>query len=271
MYNAFWWRDMKYGYNFGDEIVPWLLNKMIKYQYKKPCSLKSKNILFSIGSILWAANKETTIWGSGIISVKENINIPKKIYSVRGLFSRKKLLDCDIDCPESYGDPAILLPKYYNKKINKKYELGIIPHIMEYQNVYNAYKNIPDIKIINLKTTNIELIIDDILSCNSTVCSALHGLIVSIAYNIPTRWIKFSNNLFGDGIKYYDFFSSINNDAFFNFDWEKFKTKDDIFNPIIGINNKPTIQEMLKSTVKYDIDQKIINDILNNCPFIIQK
>ncbi|WP_410503913.1 hypothetical protein [Flavobacterium sp. XN-5] len=32
-----------------------------------------------------------------------------------------------------YGDPALLLPRYFNSKVEKKYKYGLVPH-------YNDYK-----------------------------------------------------------------------------------------------------------------------------------
>ena len=169
MYNIFWFRDYieidklshKYlpKYNFGDEIVPWLFKKMFNWNLDKPCHRLSSNMLFSIGSILWACNESTTVWGSGIISRQEKIIKPKNIYSVRGLFSRQRLLDLGYDCPISFGDPAILCPNYFYPVVNKNFKLGIIPHAVEYEAVSKYFINIPNIKVINLNTNNIESVI----------------------------------------------------------------------------------------------------------------
>ena len=93
-----------------------------------------------IGSILDRGTKSSIIWGAGLISEdSEPIEIPKKIYAVRGPKTREKLLKSGIDCPEIYGDPALLLPKIYNPKIEKKYELGVIPHYIDKNN--NTYSS----------------------------------------------------------------------------------------------------------------------------------
>ena len=67
-----------------------------------------------------------------------------------------------------------------------------------------------EIKVINLINTNIESVINDILSCEKTISSSLHGLIVSDAYNIPNTWVKFDNNIKGDDTKFHDYFKSVN-------------------------------------------------------------
>ena len=267
MYNIFWWRDMRYGYNFGDEFAPWLINKINGITYDTPCSLNSDSILFSVGSILWACNDRSTIWGSGIIDLKQPLRkLPKKVCTVRGLFSRQKLLTHDVQCPEIYGDPAVLAPMYFNPKVEQKYELGIIPHIVEYQDIKKKYSNIDNIKIINLQTRNIESVIKDILSCKTTLCSALHGLIISVMYDIPTRWIKLSNKLYGDGIKYYDFFSSLDHKVFENFNLNTFNTKQEKYNPLI-IKDKD-LRHLINQTYLYSKENINISKIIESCPLL---
>lgn len=266
-YNIFWFRNNRDEYNFGDEIVPWLLHKMFNLNIDNPCSKFSDNMLLSIGSILWACNTSTTVWGTGIISSTEKITKPKEICSVRGLFSRQRLINLGYSCPKNFGDPAILCPNYYNPKINKKYKLGIIPHIVEYDTINKIYGNISDIKVINLRTNNIESVINDILSCEQTISSALHGLIISIVYNIPTRWVKFSNKLYGDGVKFYDFFSSLDQEVFTRFNYKSFNTRNNKYNPVVltdCILNTDSIKNI--NTILYSTKNINYDSIHKSCP-----
>ena len=50
---------------------------------------------------------------------------------------------------------------------------------------------------------------DRLLECESTISSSLHGIILSVAYGIPTRWVKMGNRLAGTGLKFYDFYLSL--------------------------------------------------------------
>ena len=63
---------------------------------------------------------------------------------------------------------------------------------------------------MDVRTTDIERLVRQMLSCASTVSSALHGLVVSVAYGIPTRWVRVSDRIMGDCSKFYDFFASLN-------------------------------------------------------------
>jgi hypothetical protein len=261
MYNIYWWRDMGYRYNFGDEIVPYLFKKLFDVNLEQPCSKTDKNMLVSVGSLLWMSNINIEFWGTGILSLNRNISTPKKIHAVRGLFSQQKLFENNIDCPNIYGDPSVLLPIiYYPNQISKQYKLGIIPHVCDYEYAKKTFTNNDDILILNLRTNDIELIINQILSCEKTVSSSLHGIIASVVYNIPTRWVKFSNELRGDGIKFYDFFSCLDSDVFNSFDYTLFKTKNDVYNPIFS-------EDVFKfDAVLYPTHNINITDVYRSCP-----
>ena len=228
LYNFFWYRG-KY-FNFGDEIVPWLVEKITNHKIDRPCELTEKNILLSLGSVIKLANKNTTIWGTGIMRLSEQINQPKYIHSVRGHFSRQRLLSLGIDCPNFFGDPALIVKNYYDPETSVQYELGIIPHVVDFGKAYSQYQNIENIKIIDLKTNNIEKVILDVKSCKKIITSSLHGLIISILYDRPTRWVKFSDKLFGDNIKFYDFFSSIDPSIITGFDYKNIKSDNKHYN-----------------------------------------
>ena len=197
--------------NFGDLITPYFLNKFCdKDTFKFDFSNKNPKIM-SCGSIMRLCNKDTIVWGSGIRDINQNI---KKgiIKSVRGPMTRKRLLDIGCYCPPIYGDPGLLLPLYYNPVVEKKYKLGIIPHHIHYDVVSNMYNGLEGIKVIKLVNKDIELVINDILSCEKTISSSLHGLIVSDAYNIPNKWVKFNDKIRGDDTKFYDYFKSVKRD-----------------------------------------------------------
>lgn len=207
--------------NFGDWITPYLVNKISSLSLSKPTdpNLTKFIVFLSTGSILRLSSHNTIVWGSGIRDRKQSVKASKLFRSVRGPLTRKRLLELRYECPPIYGDPGLLLPRFYNpSNIEKIYTLGIIPHISQFERVYNLYKFDKNILILDLRTTDIEFIINQILSCHKCISSSLHGIIVSNAYNVPVRWIKFDDNIKGDDTKYYDHFFAINrnNETFIN-------------------------------------------------------
>jgi pyruvyltransferase len=246
----------KGGRNFGDVLNPVLIEALTGKSILNVSAryYKSEHLL-AIGSILDRATSNSIIWGSGFIS-KQSVLLekPKKIYAVRGPKTREKLIGFGIDCPEIYGDPALLMPYVYQPKktVEKKYKVGIMPHIVDKDNTWiKQYSNSNEIKIINLQNSNPLQVIDNILQCEKILSSALHGIIVSDAYNIPSLWVKFSNNIKGENFKFIDYFLSV-----------KRKDKEPIF-----VDDSVTLKEVMQRYASYEIDINIKN-LLNCLPYI---
>ncbi|MCM1147048.1 MAG: polysaccharide pyruvyl transferase family protein [Bacteroidales bacterium] len=134
--------------------------------------------------------------------------------AVRGPLTRKILLDDGFECPEVYGDPALLLPRIYKPKPQKKrYRIGFIPHFHDLNSclLSRLVDSMPeDCCVINLKKyKSFESVLDLINSCQYVVSSSLHGLIISDAYGIPNLWVKFRSDPEQDAHKYQDYFLSV--------------------------------------------------------------
>ena len=166
-----------------------------------------------IGSILQRCTNHSIIWGSGLISDQAKCEqIPKKVLAVRGPMTREKLLEQGIECPEIYGDPALLLPEIYPNPVEKKkYALGIIPHYKDKNDRYlkNDFLNHPEIKIIDIQNANPLKVVDDMLSCERILSSSLHGIILGDAYHIPSIWVEFERPYEDGHFKYQDYFLSV--------------------------------------------------------------
>lgn len=214
----FWWSEPllmgkpkeNYGDVLGKYIVEKISNKKVLFSHPKKFSILDfwQPIYVTAGSVLAHINKKCIVWGSGIINNNQIVK-PAKFLAVRGPETRRVLISQGHDVPETYGDPALLLPDFYSPKIDKKYQLGIIPHYVDYEFVKKCYGNSDDVLIINLMTNNVEKTTDEILQCKHIMSSSLHGVIVSHTYHIPALWIKFSDKLFGDDIKFKDYFKSV--------------------------------------------------------------
>lgn len=251
--------------NWGDDLNYYLISVIVKrpvifYQnFWLGRKLKLTNYL-CIGTLLDAvnySNKQTIVWGSGVSGQERSFVTPQKICSVRGYKTKEFLKRYGIECPNIVGDPALLLPKYYTPKSKeKRYKLGLIPHItdLDHQVVQEIRENHPEVLIIDLahykKWTNV---IDEICSCETIVSSSLHGLIASDAYGVPNCWIKLGDNVCGGiNLKFLDYFSSVG------------RTEQ---NPwIVGsIDDLMKAKDSLRQWKKPIIDT---DSILKSCPFL---
>lgn len=204
--------------NFGDELNLYLLNEISNYNirfYNRFFHLPHKNYLV-IGSLIENfSNKKSIVWGSGALngisgSLKEP---PASIKAVRGKLTRDFLTKEGVECPEIYGDPALLLPYIYKPQVEKKWSVGIIPHIYDYKcSIIEELTNNDKYHLIHFdKYSDWRDVIDEIASCVFILSSSLHGLILSDAYKIPNLWIVFSGNSNKQGsFKYHDYYSSVN-------------------------------------------------------------
>lgn len=214
----FWWSERKFIFkdkeNYGDLLAKYLVEKIsgkkVEWVHpkKQPWYKFHKLNYLTIGSIIHHASKDSIVWGSGII---DNIQPVGKadFKAVRGPQTRKFLMARGYDCPKIFGDPALLLPKYFYPEVAKEYKIGIIPHYNDYKEVAEDYKKESDIIVIDLMTMEVEDVTRQIMACKKIISSSLHGIIVSHAYNIPALWVKFSDKIFGDGIKYRDYLESV--------------------------------------------------------------
>lgn len=233
--NLIYWNAVE---NFGDLLSPYIVSKLSgKSVFHKIAAISSKNLLkyilkyphkigglrkyvlpweknlLAVGSILSYGNSHSKIWGSGFMNETDSF-YGGDVFAVRGRLSEKKIMKMGGEQCRVYGDPAMLLPLLYNPKVEKKYEMGIIPHWKEFDYFYNKYSE--KYHVINLKRFDVESIICEILSCEKILSTSLHGIIVAHVYGIPALWIKHSS-INTDGFKFMDYFSSVDIEAYCGF------------------------------------------------------
>lgn len=207
--------------NWGDDLNYYLLRQItgrqvVVYDYSSLAHRLHKINYMVIGSSLTLlCNDRTVVWGAGVIDPTQELPArPIKVLAVRGPLTRDYLLQRNIACPEIYGDPALLLPRYYRPRPQKRYRIGIIPHYRDYNSpLLDAMKKDPSILII--RTENYDhwhSFPDQICSCEQIASSSLHGLIIAEAYGIPNLWIEISDEILGGHFKFHDFFRSIGRD-----------------------------------------------------------
>lgn len=205
-----WWPITPKPGNFGDILTPYLIKNLSNYKPVWVAIPTITPILLGVGSIISKTSPLTTVWGSGVIKMDDRISHNAKYLAVRGPITRDLILARGGNCPDIFGDPGLLLPKLYPGVHSKKYKIGFVPHYVDYEQIRSWYATDPSIKIINLLNKDIQNVIDQMLECELIVSSSLHGIITAVAYGIPTTWVKLSNKLFGDGVKFQDFFQSVN-------------------------------------------------------------
>jgi pyruvyltransferase len=249
---VYWW-SMKHEKNsnlenFGDFLTPYIVEKLtgkqpVLFSPKSKFAKLFKHSLM-IGSIISRSRKSTLVWGSGIIKKDELIE-GGVFLAVRGPYTADRIKQLGFKSTDKYGDPAILLPKLYNPKIEKKYKIGIIPHFFHFEELIAQNYDKSDVLFISLLTENIEDVIDQILSCEKIISTSLHGVIVSHTYQIPAIWWKYGV-LHGDDVKFYDYFASVNLDV-------KSNHSDKLFNEILLNSNYYLPSKQILEKIRKDL------------------
>ena len=255
--NVWFWAEPN---NFGDYLGHYIPAKLTDYNVKFTHLNSPVKKYVIVGSVLNSLLQHTancTVWGAGIMTRSDVIPSNVKILAVRGKETQQRMKDCGLVPPDIIGDPALLLPKIYSPPKEKKYKLGIIPHFVDYSQICKEAEGVEGVRVINLQTTNIEQTIDEIASCEYTISSSLHGIITSHAYNIPCLWYKFSDKIYGDGIKFQDYFSSVSIPYYEAFRVTKETSSISSIVDIISSNND------INHINSFDIDS-----LYNSCPFL---
>lgn len=197
----FFWGDKPQ--NFGDVLTRNILNHFgVSFKHTNE---RHKANMFATGSIARLAGDGATVIGSGMIRKNEKMN-PNAIWkSVRGPLTRADVIRCGGECPEIYGDPALMLPLFCIPS-EKKHKIGIVPHYKDYKKILKNYGK--NYKVINVVNKNPLKVAEEITSCEKIISSSLHGIICAHAYGIPAAHVSFSK-LHGDGSKFKDYYASV--------------------------------------------------------------
>ena len=234
--------------NWGDDCNSFLF-KYITGKEPEFVSLGAPKIFphyMMVGSILQYANHCTEVWGTGLRFKNGHLKKPAKIYAVRGPLTRKILIKKNIDCPKIYGDPVLLLPKFYKPNIGKEYKLGIIPHYIDKQFVKI---NEPGVLYIDIQS-GFYNVVDNINKCERIASSSLHGLILADAYNVPSVWLKISDKVEGADLKFNDYFLSVGRPP----------------NRFVDFKSLNSVDGLYKHFYSYSLNIDL-NELYRSCPF----
>lgn len=197
-----WWTHAP---NFGDLLAPWLAEHITGKQVEY--APRGEPAYVTVGSILSHVSDDCVVWGTGSFGTEtaKQINPNAEYTAVRGPLTRNKLETNKIKCPRVYGDPALLIPRFYSPAIEKTHRLGIV---LRWSETKRNEHNIPGVKPIYLGGEDIEGTINDFLSCENIISTSLHGLIIADAYGLPNAWLD-SRTPKGLEFKYWDYLISV--------------------------------------------------------------
>lgn len=246
-----WWYDppvssIPSGRNAGDYYGKWLLEQM-----GFTCEFSTEPDIITCGSILQASDWKGNpyVWGSGFHNKGDKPKSLTKIFAVRGKLSYGKL---NTKKKIAVGDPGLLASRFYTPKTEKKYEFGFIPHYVDYNDFVRRYKKL-NVPIIDIRTDDIEGLLDQINECRFIFSSSLHGIIFSHSLGIPAIHIENKMLYSKENFKFKDYYSV------FNIDYIKEKWTNVKFSQYV--HSDPDLYRPSKEEL-----EEVQNNLLNSFP-----
>jgi pyruvyltransferase len=187
--------------NFGDLLGPRVVSLVTGHKAGKPRRLGADELdaapadrpalrLFAVGSILHMAHDGDTIWGVGVNPKGAEDSYRAKtldVRAVRGPLTRQFLLSRDVDCPEVYGDPALLLglldSDLQRCASAKRYHLTVIPNLEDFGSMRSHPCAIDP-------RTNLHAVLRRIAQSDMVVGSSLHAVVVAESLGIPAALVE---------------------------------------------------------------------------------
>lgn len=208
--NLEYWNGSK---NLGDSLAETIYTWMLEKEGLSKDSITRKTThLATVGSILGIEKYpfDAVVWGSGIhklesISTLTRYSYIKKmdIRAVRGPVTQYILKYCGYNCPEVYGDPAVLMPLIYpHEHVNcENKNISVICHFK------SADADIPEnLNKIDIRTTDYKYFIDAICNSSKVISSSLHGIILAESYGVPAVFLQ--KGMDRELLKFYDWYYS---------------------------------------------------------------
>ena len=212
-------------YNLGDSLGEVIVKYLLDSKGIDMDANVSRTKHFNcVGSNIFSSYQDATIWGSGAnpqFPTRKQMFCQKisrrklDVRAVRGPLTRKLLLNMGYNCPEIYGDPAILMPLIYNPISQKKRKYIVIPQFQQEINLRNQY---PEEYIVSMNTNDYKFVIDQIVSSEIVYTSSLHGIILAESYGVPAVFFRrlkhISRPESNVNFKFYDYYQSTGRESF---------------------------------------------------------
>jgi hypothetical protein len=131
------------------------------------------------------------------------------VHAVRGAHTRKTMLEAGLHVPPIYGDAGWYMPRIISDyKVEKKYELGVIPHISAMASKSPEVDLRPSaLRFQGSEMEGVRLLntfhdatwagfkskFEEMLSCKRIITTSFHGLIIADAYRIPCIYFPLGN------------------------------------------------------------------------------
>ena len=179
--------------------------------------------LVAAGSLLGRLNKShrlhrlglrrsLDIWGTGSLRGEDRLLGNHRLHALRG---RLTLARCEGAArAPSLGDPGLLAELLLEGPVEKRYGIGVIPHLADlgHPEVAAFVETKNHTRLLDV-TSPAKQLFKEMARCERILSSGLHGLVFADALGIPNRWFTASGALVGGRHKFDDYYSAFGIEA----------------------------------------------------------
>ena len=142
--------------------------------------------LGAVGSIMHMLPDGAVVWGSGVNGKSLELPLPREldVRAVRGPLTHRYLAEHGIMVPEVYGDPGLLLGRYWQHDRPDKRE-GVI--MISNMNDRSDRRDLIDGTQIVSPLSSLRGIVQRIRGAELVVGSSLHAVVIAESFGVPAR------------------------------------------------------------------------------------
>lgn len=173
--------------NFGDLIGPLVVRLLLEQRGVDKAAGNGRR-LFSVGSVLHFADTGDTVWGTGVNGKACDSQYrwsALDVRAVRGPRTHAFVAERGVNCPEVYGDPALLLPALMPQLREwadepKRHRITVVPNFNDLPTVGGGSN------VLDPRSPLMDCL-ERIARSELVVGSSLHALIVAESVGVPAR------------------------------------------------------------------------------------
>lgn len=175
--------------NFGDLLGPILVDRLLAERGLKGASALKPARLLTVGSILQLARPGDVVWGTGVNGKwldKDLSGSRLDIRAVRGPLTRSVLTTNGFFVPETYGDPALLIGRFWERQQLAsgwpRTDVLVVPNLHD-QGTYAGSSSVMS------PTRPLWEVVGRIAASDFVAGSSLHAIVLAESLGIPARLI----------------------------------------------------------------------------------
>lgn len=203
---VFAWQPKAGGINVGDHLAGVIAAEMLKHRDRQIGDKRDRGAkLLTVGSVLHFARDGDCVWGAGVngkIRPEQHRFKALDVRAVRGPLTQRFLEERGIACPGVFGDPALLMPLFFNADIlgagRIRHDFVVVPHLHDDPRLYERYGD----RVVS-PSWHPARFAAALVGAQRVVSSSLHGIVIAESYGVPA--VRLDNGGTEPAFKYEDY------------------------------------------------------------------